>query len=119
MGLWPNLVRTGITQSGDSGVGDRRLRSGLVRRLRSGITQISGISGPRGTVVPPKSFGEHPSHTREKSMRHSEEVARVSALKSPKYPETPPQIDKSQKDLRLLFSEPLLTTHTKPENLSL
>ena len=43
MGLWPNLVRTGITQSGDSGVGDRRLRSGLVRRLRSGWTGDSGL----------------------------------------------------------------------------
>ena len=42
MGLWPNLVRIGITQSGDSGVGDRRLRSGWVRRLRSGWTGDSG-----------------------------------------------------------------------------
>ena len=85
----------------------------------------SGLESPNGRIlrsswnklVPPKSPGEHPSHTREKSMRHSEEVVGVSALESPKYPETPPQLDKSQKDLRLPFSEPLLTTHTKPENL--
>ena len=70
-------------------------------------------------LVPPKSPREHLSQTREKSMRHSEEVVGVSALESPKYLETPPQLDKSQKDLRLPFSEPLLTTHTKPENLSL
>lgn len=98
------LVRWTFGGSGDSG-----LESPIGRILRSSWNKL----------VPPKSPGEHPSHTREKSMRHSEEVVGVSALESPKYPETPPQLDKSQKDLRLLFSEPLLTTHTKPENLSL
>ena len=110
---WLICGRTGDSALGKAGVSAPQEQSSIpqvsvVFRLTSGITQVSGHFGgggvsawnhpggrslrhARNTSVPPKISGEHPPHACVLTHTESGKSIGVSALVSPRWPETPPQ----------------------------